>query len=79
MADDKSTEQEMLDKLFIKLTTWLGESEKSTSETTYRKDSREDMKFYSGDQDDVDTLKKLADLKRPATVYNEIKPKIEGK
>jgi hypothetical protein len=39
--------------------------------------SAEDYRFYAGKQDDDDALGALADLKRPASVYNEVKPKID--
>jgi hypothetical protein len=37
----------------------------------------EDYRFYAGRQDTPDVLARLADQKRPATVYNEVKPKID--
>lgn len=56
---------------------WLGEAERSLPETTARKVGMDDYRFYAGRQDSAEVIGKLADQKRPATVYNEIKPKID--
>lgn len=64
-------------KIFDKLNKWLSDTESHPSETKYREESLEDYQFYAGDQDSDDVLAKLATLKRPATVYNEVKPKID--
>jgi hypothetical protein len=56
---------------------WLKWAEQSKPETTYRKVSLEDYKFYANDQDTPEVRKKLEGLKRPCTVYNEIKPKVD--
>lgn len=56
---------------------WLNTCESADSETEYRTVASEDYKFYAGRQDDMDVLTKLAAIKRPATVYNEVKPKID--
>ena len=66
-----------LHTIFMRLTKWLGDSETSTSETVYREESREDLQFYAGQQDTKEVISKLKELKRPPTVYNEIKPKID--
>jgi len=56
---------------------WLSEAERSSPEVTARKTGMEDYRFYAGKQDSQDVLTKLADQRRPATVYNEVKPKID--
>lgn len=63
--------------LINKLLVWLGIAEASTSETTWRDEAKEDYDFYAGKQDDPDVLEELATLKRAATIYNEVKPKID--
>jgi hypothetical protein len=60
-----------------KLLKWLRDSEVSQPETWYRKDSMEDYRFYAGRQDSNQALAALAAQDRPATVFNEIKPKID--
>lgn len=65
------------DKDLKKLVKWLKDAEDSTPEKTYRKNSKEDYEFYAGKQDTATVLEELAALKRPATVYNEIKPKVD--
>lgn len=60
-----------------RLLKWLRDSEISSPETHYRKDSMEDYRFYAGRQDSNQVLAALAEQKRPATVYNEVKPKID--
>jgi len=59
------------------LNKWLKYAEGSKPETTYRENSLEDYKFYAGDQDTDEVKVALANLKRPCTVYNEIKPKVD--
>lgn len=56
---------------------WLRDTEMSQPETWYRKDSMEDYRFYAGRQDTPEGLIMLANQRRPATVFNEIKPKID--
>lgn len=56
---------------------WLSDWENSTPETEFRKVSQEDYRFYAGIQDTDEVLELLADQKRPASTYNEIKPKID--
>lgn len=67
--DDKTVVNRLLE--------WLKVSEASTSEQNWRTDSKEDYDFYAGKQDDAEVLIRLAEQKRPASVYNEIKPKID--
>lgn len=66
-----------VDDDLTKLLKWLKDAEDSEPEKSYREDSMEDYKFYAGDQDTDEVLQELEDLKRPATVYNEIKPKVD--
>ncbi len=61
----------------VKLLDWLKNAERSTPETTWRAESIEDYRFYAGDQDTVEVKQLLIDQKRPATVYNEVKPKVD--
>lgn len=61
----------------LKILEWFRNSVNSTSETLYRERSKEDYQFYAGDQDDEDTLEKLAAENRPNPVFNEVKPKID--
>jgi len=65
------------DKDLNQLIDWLKKAEESTPEKNYRKDSKEDYAFYAGDQDTATIKQDLEDLKRPCTVYNEIKPKVD--
>jgi len=65
------------DKDLTQLLEWLKQAEESKPETTYREVSSEDYNFYAGDQDTAEVKLTLEAKKRPATVYNEIKPKID--
>lgn len=56
---------------------WLRDAENSVAETTWRTEAAEDYRFYAGDQDYDYVKMKLAAQKRPVTVYNEVKPKID--
>jgi len=56
---------------------WLKQSESSVPETKWRETSPEDYDFYAGNQDTKEVLTKLESKNRPATVYNEVKPKID--
>lgn len=60
-----------------KLLKWLRDSEMSQPEINYRRDSMEDYRFYAGRQDSNDVLAHLAAQKRPSTVFNEVKPKVD--
>jgi len=71
------TTPEEKDALLQKLTKWLGDCEKSTSETTYNDNAREDYQFYAGNQDTPEVKMELERQKRPTTTYNEVKPKID--
>jgi hypothetical protein len=63
--------------LFLKVIKWLQDSENSLSETTYRTQAMGSYRFYAGNQDTPEVLSKLEEQRRPATVYNEIKPKVD--
>ena len=63
--------------LLNKVTGWLQQTEGADSESLWATESEEDYGFYAGDQDSLEVLQKLADAKRPALVYNEIKPKVD--
>jgi hypothetical protein len=65
------------DKDLTQLLEWLKQTEESKPEVTYREVSAEDYNFYSGDQDTDEVKLALEDKKRPCTVYNEVKPKID--
>ena len=60
-----------------KLQEWLKTCEGSVTESNWRTVAEEDYDFYSGEQDDQETLDKLEAQKRPSTTYNEVKPKID--
>ena len=62
---------------FLRALKWLRNSENSLSEVTYRYQAMESYRFYAGNQDSSEVLAKLEEQRRPATVYNEIKPKID--
>jgi hypothetical protein len=64
-------------ELLQRLLRWLRDAENSTPETLYRERSMESYRFYAGDQDSLEAKATLTALKRPATTYNEIKPKID--
>jgi hypothetical protein len=59
-----------------KVLEWLSLTEESTGEVEFRRESKEDYRFYAGDQDDDDVKEYLAQLNRPCTVHNEILPKV---
>jgi len=73
----KKAKQETLSELAITLNTWLSKCETSIPEETWRKVSAEDYRFYSGEQDEQTVLDKLIATKRPCTVFNQVKPKID--
>lgn len=64
-------------RLLDKVTNWLKQSEGSDAEANWLTVSEEDYAFYAGNQDSAEVLTALADQKRPALVYNEIKPKVD--
>ena len=76
---EKSAGDESLaeDKDLAQLLKYLKQAEDSIPETTWRTESVENYAFYSGDQDTDIVLADLVAKKRAATVYNEVKPKID--
>jgi len=66
-----------VDDDLTQLLDWLQKTENSEPEKTYRKNSKEAYGFYAGVQDTDEVLTKLESLNRPATVYNEVKPKVD--
>ena len=64
------------EKELAKVTQWLFDAERSTTETEWRINAEEDYRFYSGDQDNSETLMELRSQRRPTTVHNEISPKV---
>jgi hypothetical protein len=69
------TEEE--NKLLTKVMTWLKQTEGADSEANWLIAAEECYDFYAGDQDSSEVLQKLAAAKRPALVYNEVKPKVD--
>jgi hypothetical protein len=63
--------------LLNKVQTWLRYAEGSDGESKWLTEAEEDYNFYAGDQDSQEVLTKLALAKRPALVYNQIKPKVD--
>lgn len=76
-SSSKTGVEEKVDKDLDQLLEWLKQVEESKPEVTYREVSTEDYQFYSGDQDTDEVKLALEAKKRPATVYNEVKPKID--
>lgn len=70
-------ETSKLDSDHLRLLDWLSDAEQSTPETEWREVGPEDYKFYAGDQDKEEVKRLLIEQKRPITVFNEIKPKID--
>jgi hypothetical protein len=71
---------EMSDKdfdLLNKVIGWLQQAEGADSESVWLTEAEEDYNYYAGDQDSNEILEKLAVAKRPALVYNQIKPKVD--
>lgn len=63
--------------LLNKVTNWLKQTEGADSETVWASEAEEDYNFYGGDQDSGEVLLALAEAKRPALTYNQIKPKVD--
>lgn len=70
----KGGEVKLVDK---KIIDWLSAAETCTAETSWRRESKEDYQFYAGKQDTAEVIAILNDQKRPSTVHNEIKPKVD--
>lgn len=66
-----------LDDDHLQLIEWLHEFENSTPETTFRSFCPEDYRFYAGEQDTAEVLAILEEQNRPASVFNEVKPKVD--
>jgi hypothetical protein len=56
---------------------WLAKAESATSETMFRDNAITDYQFYAGSQDSTLVLEKLAELNRPNTTLNQIRPKVD--
>jgi len=65
------------EELLGKLQEWLREAERSTPEMRWREEAEEDYDFYAGRQDKPEVRQALIAQKRPVTVYNEVKPRID--
>ena len=65
------------DDELTKIKQWLFDAERSTTETEWRRIADEDYRFYAGDQDSDEVLSALRAQRRPVTVHNEIKPKVD--
>jgi len=63
--------------LLNKLMDWLHTAETSTSESDWRIYAEESYDFYAGRQDTDEVIAILESQNRSASVYNEIKPKID--
>ncbi len=63
--------------LLNQLLEWLKTAEAATSENEWRTEAKEDYEFYSGKQDTDEVIALLEDQNRSASVYNEVKPKID--
>jgi hypothetical protein len=60
-----------------KIKSWLFDAERSTTETEWRRIADEDYRFYAGDQDSDETVAALKAQRRPTTIFNEVKPKVD--
>lgn len=76
-ADTKVSEEAKNTNLLSIFKTWVQDVERSTSEGIWRKNATEEYRFYAGKQDTPEVLSKLATEKRPNSVFNEIKPKVD--
>ena len=73
--------EEMTDEkrnLLNKLESWLQQAVGGSGDAAYRDTAIEDLEFYALKQDDAATLAKLDSLKRPASVYDEVRHKIDA-
>lgn len=62
---------------FYSLTDKIRKAEGSKAETVWRDESVEDYQYYAGDQDSPEVLEALEEQDRPATVFNEIKTRVD--
>ena len=74
-ANSGSSEADV--ELLNKMMEWLHTAETATSESDWREMAKESYDFYAGKQDTEEVLAILDAQNRPATVYNETKPKID--
>jgi hypothetical protein len=63
--------------LLNKVLNWLKYTEGADSEANWLVEAEEDYAFYAGEQDTTEVLLALAEQKRPALTYNQIKPKVD--
>jgi len=70
-------EENKVDSEVMKVLQWLHDCENSEAETAWRDCAQESYKFYAGDQDSEEVKTLLKEMKRPVSVFNEIKPKID--
>ena len=56
---------------------WIAKAESATSETEFRENAITDYQFYAGQQDSSLVQEKLAELNRPNTTLNQIRPKVD--
>ncbi len=75
--DDTLSEEERDMSLLIQYQQWLNNTERSTPEGEWRKSASEDYRFYAGKQDTQEVLNELMSQKRPNSIFNEIKPKVD--
>lgn len=75
--DSKLRFMESPETLLTQLNDWLIEAEGADGAAKYRDESMEDYRFYAGDQDSRELKAAMEILKRPCTVYNEVKPKVD--
>lgn len=76
LAERESISENMSSELTMVLD-WERDSDESLSEITTRKDALECYRFYANKQDNDDKIAELESKNRPASVFNEIKPKID--
>lgn len=76
-ADQSLSEHDKDMSLLTQYQQWLNNTERSTPEGEWRKSASEDYRFYGGKQDTQIVLDELAAQRRPGSVFNEIKPKVD--
>jgi len=74
-VSDNLTEEQIA--LLNKVNSWLKQTESADCEVIWNEEATEDYNFYAGDQDSSEILAKLAQAKRPAFVFNQVKPKVD--
>lgn len=63
--------------LLDKVNKLLKQTEGADSEAIWLLESEEDYDYYAGNQDSIEVLNALAEAKRPALTYNQVKPKVD--